>query len=221
MSYYHRFKIIIGSPLWRFYLRWAYGKCIEDLDTLHFIPDFNNRDFTCLLCGVGNETTADEFIQFANKKNLKAKIIIIDLGKEQIQAVKNLIRKKYLSHNIEVKQIDALQLTTFIKPNSINWIETDGFLEFFDKKSLNKLMQIWNKILKNNGFITLREPASEGKLGQITDNLRIWIGKRWLGITIYRHTKQELNLMFQKSGFKYVTGYTSIPTFKRYSLIKF
>lgn len=72
--YYHRFKIVIGTPIWRAYLRWAYKTCIDDLRKLHFYPDFNRQDFTALLCGVGNETTADEFINFVIARNEKAKL---------------------------------------------------------------------------------------------------------------------------------------------------
>ncbi|MFA6570048.1 MAG: hypothetical protein WCT77_02300, partial [Bacteroidota bacterium] len=58
MSYYKNFRIIIGTPLWRLYLRWRYKKSIEDFYKLGFQPNFSNKSFTTLLCGVGNETTA-------------------------------------------------------------------------------------------------------------------------------------------------------------------
>lgn len=220
MSYYKNFKIVIGTPLWRLYLRWAYKKCIADFNKLNFFPDFTAPNFTCLLCGVGNETTADEFIKFTTKKNKKAKIIIIDLGKEQIQAINNLIRKKYSNLNIIVKQINALELGTYFKKDSINWIETDGFLEFFDKNSLQKLLIIWHKLLKQKGFITLREPSSQGNIGRIIDLLRMWIGKIWLGVKLYLHNKKELAALFKQSGFMFHNDPTFIPTFNRYSLIK-
>lgn len=105
MSYYRNFNIILGNPLWRRYLRWAYKTCISDLEKLHCEPDFSKKDFTVLLCGVGNENTADEFIKFVTARNQKAKIIIIDIADEQINAVKELVKTKYSSLNIIVKQI--------------------------------------------------------------------------------------------------------------------
>lgn len=218
--FYRRFKIIIGTPLWRVYLRWAYRKCIDDLRQLNFIPDFNKEVFTCLLCGVGNETTADEFIKFATLKNKKAKIIIIDIGDAQIKAVKKLIKDKYPSLDIKIKQINALDLTSFIQNNNINWIETDGFLEYFDTAKLHNLLSIWNKILSHDGFITLRETASNGFAGKVIDHLRVWIAKKWLGVTIYIHTRKSLEKIFQKHQFKFISGTTFLPTFRRYSLIK-
>ncbi len=220
MSYYKNFKIVIGTPLWRLYLRWAYKKCIADFNKLNFFPNFTAPDFTCLLCGVGNETTADEFIKFIIQRNKKARIIIIDLGKEQIHAVKNLIEKKYSSLDITVKQINALELNSFIKKASIDWIETDGFLEFFDKNSLQKLLIIWHRLLKQKGFITLREPSSQGNIGNIIDLLRMWIGKVWLGVKLYLHNKKGLTALFKKSGFIFHNDPTFIPTFNRYSLVK-
>ncbi|MBI4225900.1 hypothetical protein HY612_02195 [Candidatus Roizmanbacteria bacterium] len=218
--YYRRFKIIIGSPLWRIYLKRAYRKCIEGLRQLNFVPDFNKKDFTCLLSGAGNETTADEFIKFVIARNRKAGIIIIDIGDEQIEAVKRLVQNKYQSLNIKVKQINALDLTSFIQKNNIDWIETDGFLEYFNTESLDSLLNVWNKILKKNGFITLREFASDGMIGKLIDYFRLWIAKKWLGVTIYIHTKKGLEDIFKKNNFKFVSGSTLIPTFKRYSLIR-
>jgi SAM-dependent methyltransferase len=220
MNYYKNFKIVIGTPLWRLYLHWAYKKCLEDFNKLNFSPDFKERDFTALLCGVGNETTADEFIKFTLQRNKKAKIIIIDLGKEQVEAVKRLIREKYSSFDIVVKQMNALDLNTYLKSDSIDWIETDGFLEYFDKDSLNKLLKIWHKLLKPDGFITLRETGSRGWMGNIIDKSRIWIGKVWLGVRLYQYNSQQLTSLFKKTGFKYVETSTFIPTFNRYSLIK-
>ncbi|OGK15839.1 hypothetical protein A2774_05890 [Candidatus Roizmanbacteria bacterium RIFCSPHIGHO2_01_FULL_39_12c] len=218
--YYRRFKIVIGSPLWKFYLGWAYKKCVEDFIKLNFIPDFNKKDFTCLLCGVGNEVTADEFIKFVITRNQQAKIKIIDLANEQTNAVSKLVEGKYSSFDIGIKQINALDLSSFIPKNSITWIETDGFLEFFSKKALNKLLDVWGIILKKDGFITLREPASIGKVGRLIDFFRIWIAKKWLGVTIYNHTKLDLDKTFREHGFSFTSAPTFIPTFTRYSLIK-
>lgn len=219
MSYYRKFKIVIGTPLWRIYLRWAYRKCIEDLTKLNFVPDFSGKDFTCLLCGVGNETTADEFIKFIIARNQKARIIIIDLAGEQIEAVRKLVKNKYSSFNIKTKQINALDLNKFLQNNSVDWIETDGFLEYFDTRKLHELLSIWNKILKPEGFITIRETASSGFIGSLIDHLRVWIAKKWLSVTIYIHTKDQLEKMFRKHQFKFVSEATYVPTFSRYSLI--
>ncbi len=220
MNYYHRFKIIIGTPLWRQYLRWAYRTCIKDFKRLNFTPNFKKDQFTCLLCGCGNETTADEFIKFVTKRNPRAKIIIIDLADEQVNAIRKLVNDSYCSLDIRIKQINALKLDAFIKNHSLDWIETDGFLEYFDKKALGKLLRLWNKLLKTDGFITLREPAGEGGLGRLLDRLKIWVGKIWLGVTVYSHSKLELEELLEKCGFRYVWGRTIIPTFLRFSLIK-
>lgn len=211
---------MIGSRLWRLYLRWAYRRCIEDLRKLNFRADFNKKDFTALLCGVGNEVTADEFIKFVITKNLKAKIIIIDIGSEQIRAVTKMVRSKYPTLDIDIKQINALELLSFLPGSSINWIETDGFLEFFNTDNLRDLLGVWKTLLKQEGFITIREPASDGMIGKIIDHLRIRIAKLWLGVTLYNHTKAELEKMFRDHKFMFTSKSTLLPTFRRYSLIK-
>lgn len=219
-QYYHRFKFIIGTPFYGLFLRWAYDQCINDLDKLGLTPDFNKKDFTCLLCGCGHEQTADVFIQFIVNRNPKAKIIIIDIGNYQIEAIKKLVKKKYKKLNIMIKQIDALKLNTFIKNDSIDWIETDGFLSYFDLKSLNNLFTLWHDLLKKDGFITIREIALEGFIGKIGNPVKIWVGKYLFDVTLYSNYKHELLSIFNKSGFKYTKGLTPIPFFLRFSFIK-
>lgn len=220
MSYYRSFRIVIGTPLWRIYLQWAYKKCIEDLNELDFDPKFTKRGFTCLLCGAGNETTADEFIRFVIKRNPKTKIHIIDIGDEQIKAVRRLVKNKYPNLDIEVKKINALKLNTFIEKNSVDWIETDGLFEYFDKKSLRELLMLWRGLLTKDGFVTTRACASQGMIGRMIDSLRIRLGKVWPGVNLYAHNRQEVINSILKSGFKYTEGLTPIPTLRRYSLIK-
>lgn len=220
MGYYHKFKIVIGTPLWRIYLRWAYKRCANDLKKLNLSPNFTKNGFTCLLCGVGNETTADEFIKFIIQRSSNPKIFIIDIGEEQVRATKKLVTEKYPTSDIKIKKIDALRLNSFFEPNTIDWVETDGFLEYFNHASLEKLLQIWERILAKDGFITTRDCASEGKIDQAIDSARIWLGKVWLGITLYPHEQQELRKLFTKCGFRYFEGPTFLPTFKRFSLIK-
>src|SRR5579872_2104529 len=108
MSYYKNFKIVIGNPLYAVFLRWAYKKGIEDLQKINFQPNFTSTNFQCLLCGVGNEQTADVFITFVTQRNKLAKIWIIDMGEEQIAAVQKLVNQKYSKLNIVVKRMNAL-----------------------------------------------------------------------------------------------------------------
>lgn len=219
MSYYKNFSIVLGNPLWRVYIRWAYKTCVADLEKLGAQPNFSKRKFSVLLCGVGNENTADEFIKFVTTRNPRAKIIIIDIGNEQINAVRKLVGEKYSNIDIKVKQVNALKLDAFLPKGSVDWIETDGFPEFFDHESLAKLLSVWKQILTKNGFITFRDCVTDGFLEHLTDYARIWIAKIWLGITVYAHTREEMKTLFNSVGFKYVEDLTLLPTFRRYSLV--
>lgn len=219
MSYYKNFRIVIGTPLWRVYLKWVYPISIKDFEKLGFNPDFQKKYFKALLCGVGNEMTADEFIKFVFSKNKQAKIYIIDLGEEQIAAVKKLVEQKYQGANIIIKRIDALDLEMMIKPKSIDWIETDGLFEFFDYESLEKLLKIWKNILKEDGFITTRANSTKGTIDRLLDSIKVLLGRVWLGVTAYTHTRQRLHKLFKSSGFSFVQGSTPLLTYKRYSLV--
>lgn len=220
MSYYKNFKIVLSSRIFKSYLLWAYRKGIEDLAKINLQPNFTKADFSCLLCGVGFEGTADLFINFVTQRNPKAKIWTIDLGAEQIAAVDKLVKEKYPDLDITVKKINALDLETLIPKNSLDWIETDGVLEYFDSPSLEKLLIIWNTILKPDGFITTRDFSTGNGIARATDAFRIWLGKHWLGVSIFRHTKEEFARLFKQVGFKYVEGLTPLPTFKRFLIVK-
>ena len=220
MRYYRNFWIFMNNPIAGAYLRWVYKKGVEDLLKLNFKPNFNTRNFVCLLCGVANERTADEFIKFTFEKNPNAKIIIIDRGTEQINAVRKLVKKKYSGFNIQIEQIDALDLQKIILPESLDWIETDAFLEFFDVEGLDKLFNVWHSLLKPTGFITTRDYVTNGPIGKINDTLRIWQMRIWLGVETFAHSPTDFANLFEKFNFKAIEGSTFLPTFKRFSLIK-
>ncbi|MBI3379347.1 hypothetical protein HY029_01170 [Candidatus Gottesmanbacteria bacterium] len=219
MSYYRNFKIVLGNPLWRIYLQWAYKTGIQDLEKLRVKPNFSKKDFTALLCGVGNENTADEFIKFILERNEKAKIIIIDIGNEQIEAVKKLVATEYPNINIVVKQTDVLKLGAYLGKSSIDWIETDGFLEYFDPDRLGELLSIWKTILAKNGFITFRDFITEGFFGKTIDTIKMGIAKIWLGVTLHPHDKNEFLNMLESFGFRYFEASSCFPTYRRYLLI--
>lgn len=218
-NYYKRFGIVLRNPLFPVYLRWAYSQGLKDVEMLGIQPDFNKVGFSCLLSGCGNEQTADTFIQFVIQRNKTAKIYIIDLGDEQIQAIRKLVALKYNDLNIEVHQINALDLAKIIKPISLDWIETDGFMEYFNHESLKKLLQIWHLLLKKNGYITTRDCVTEGKLTQIADFFRIHTANLWLGVKLHIHTKKDFEKLFHNIGFKHLFGNTWLYTYRRFTLI--
>lgn len=219
MSYYKRFGIVLGNPLWRQYLRWRYRKSINDFNKLNFTPNFDKQNFTCLLCGVGNEVTAEEFINFVLKRNANPNIWMIDLGQEQIAAVKKMVIEKFPKYNIYLKQIDALELIKLIKRHSVDWIETDGLFEFFDNDSIRQLLNVWKNLLTKDGFITTTATSSRWKLQEYFDRVKIWVGKTWLGVKVYPHTRTQMRHNFEASGLRFIEGPTMIPYFKRYSMI--
>jgi hypothetical protein len=219
MSYYKNFSIIIGNPLWRHYLRWRYRKSIKDFEKLNFQPNFSKEYFTCLLCGAGNEVTAEEFIKFVLASNGKANIWIIDLGREQVEAVKKMVKTRFPKLNIKINQINALKLGSLIKSHSVDWIETDGLFEFLDNDSIVELLKVWANLLTKSGFATTTATSSRWKLQEYFDLLKIWVGKNWLGVKVFPHKRSEMRNNFVKAGFNYTEGPTIIPYFKRYSLI--
>ena len=220
MGYYYRWGLVIGQPAFQSFLQSNYALGLSDLKLLNQKSPFPRPDFSCLLCGVGNAKTAQSFIEFVIKRNPKAHILIIDLATEQIEAVQQLVQKSFSEYHIEVRQINALNLTSWLKPGSLDWIETDGFLELFSPAQLTELLKIWYKLLKKDGFITIREPASNSFLESILDMFRVWIGKWWLGITVYIYTLTYLKKLFAKSGFSFVTFPTKVPTFRRFTMVK-
>ena len=176
------------------------------------------KNTTCLLCGVSGEITANEFIKFVLKNNYDCRIIIIDLGQEQIESVKRLVKEKYPGANIFVKQANALKLE-FIKDKSIDWIDTDGFFSFFNDRQLQMLFAEWKRILKNDGFITFRELISGGLFFTLANKLRAYVAKLYMGIVLNLHNTEELEQNIKQVGFKSSHSISPIPLLKRYCLI--
>lgn len=218
-NFYKRFSVITRLPFWRRYLRIQHDRGLVDAKTLSGRTIFSGPDFTALLCGTSGEITTDEFIKSVYSVNSTAKIIIIDLGNEQIDSVIKLIDKFYPSRNIVVKQANALNLD-FIEKATIDWIETDGFLGFFDEKTLPLLLLEWKRILKDNGFITFRDFATTSLLGCFIDWLRAKISIISIGLNLNRRSKKTLDKALSDAGFRFVTKPTIIPDFYRYCLIK-
>lgn len=217
-NFYKKYQIISKFPLWPYYLRCVYKKAIQDSSDLGIISISKRKNPSILLCGVSGEITANEFITFVLKNNRDSKIIIIDLGQEQIDSVKRLVKEKFSSANIYIKQANALNLG-FIKDKSIDWIDTDGFFSFFNDERLLKLFEEWKRILKDDGCITFRELISHGFISTIANQLRAYIAKAYMGIELHLHSKEKLEHSIKQVGFKSTHGMSPIPLLDRYCLI--
>lgn len=216
-NFYSDFQIITHFPLWRHYLRWCYKKTISDSQKLK-VKSINNRlNPSCLLCGASGEITADEFIKFALVQNTKSNIKIIDIGEKQIDMISKLVLDKYPKEYITVQKANALNLS-FIKDKSVDWIDTDGFLGFFNHIDLLKLFKEWRRILKKDGYITFREIIRENSFSSIADSLRDFLSKYFMQIALHNHGLKELNEITNKTGFDYYKERSILPGFQRYCL---
>src|SRR3989338_9463761 len=121
--YYKRIRFLMHNPLWGFYLGWAYKKGFEDLKKEGFKPDFSSKKFTALLCGTAGSTTSKTFAKYIFSKNPKAKLIILDLGEDQIRDSEKVLTKIFPGKDITYLCEDALK--TSIPKKSIDYIETD------------------------------------------------------------------------------------------------
>lgn len=218
-SYYKRMQIITSNPIWKKYLSWAYQKCIDDFRKISFQPDFSTDNFTALLCGTSGEVTSEQFLKFIFNKNPEAKIIILDISSEQLEKSKIKLSQKYPHKDIVHLLSDAKH--TQLNNESVDYIETDGFLEYFNSKNLDLLFNEWKRILRPNGFVTTRAFASSSALGRLIDKLRIFAAKHYLGVEIFSHSIQSMTKSIRNAGLNHVQGGgTLVPTFKRFSMNK-
>jgi predicted SAM-dependent methyltransferase len=111
-------------------------------------------------------------------------------------------------------------LESLIKPESIDWIETDGLFEFFNYSLLTELLSIWRRVLSSDGFISTTATSTNNYFDIFFDKFKILAGKFWLGVKVYSHARQEIWKIFDQTGFNFVEGPTIVPYFKRYSLCK-
>lgn len=221
MRYYRNHWLYANNPIAGAYLRHAYEIGIKNFNKLNFQPNFSKANFTSLLCGVGNERNADEFITFVINKNPSSTIWIIDIAEQNLKAVRDLVMNKYPNINIRIENVNALELLKIISKNSIDWIETDAFLEFFDNGSLEKLLTVWRELLKSDGFITTRDYVDGGMWSRLIINpLRYLVMEMWLGVKIYQHSQNDFNTIFDKVGLRVVQDSAFLPTYKHFSIIK-
>lgn len=218
-NFYRKFQLISKFPLWPNYIRWVYKITIDDSALLGTKPITKRNDFTCLLCGVSGEITAREYIKFVFGINQKAKIVIIDIGKEQINSVQKLVKNNFPQANITIKRANALDLS-FIKNKSLDWIDTDGFFSFFDKKQLLELFKEWKRMLRDDGYITFRELTSHGPISKAANILRDKVSQAYMDTKLHLHTLDELISDFRKLKLKYSRGRSPIPLLDRYCLVK-
>jgi len=217
-DFYKKFQIVSKFPLWPSYLRQVYKKAIVDALALGIGSLQNRASFTCLLCGVSGEITANEFIKFALKLHPKCKIMVIDLGEPQVNSVKQLVAEKFSEADIEIRRANALNLD-FIQNNSIDWIDTDGFFSFFDKDQLVALFKEWKRILRKDGFITFRELTSDNVLSISANKFRDRVSRVYINTKLHLHTFEELKKDFATLQFKYARHHSPIPFLERYCLL--
>jgi SAM-dependent methyltransferase len=217
-NFYKKFQIISKFPLWPNYLRQVYSNTNKDSAHLNVPPIQQRQHPYCLLCGVSGEITAKEYLDYVLKMNPQSKIMIIDLGKEQVQSIKRLVQNSFPTSAIEVRQANALHLD-FIKKNTIDWIDTDGFFSFFDEKQLEALFIEWKRILRKDGFITFRELTSHDPVSAFANRMRDKTSRLYMGIRLNLHSTNELYKDFKKVGFQYSHNRSPILLLDRYCLV--
>lgn len=214
-----KFDLVTNNGVWRFYLRWVYKKCIQDLSDWGSPVKFNKVDFTALLCGTAGAATSKEFIDFILSHNPQAKIIILDLGENQIKDSKRMVKNHYPSSNIECIQADARSIP--LKSSSIDLIETDGVFEFMSGNDVKKTLKEWNRILSIDGKCTFRDFASYSFFPTLINNMKLFIGKTLFKAQLFNHTYDEFIKMFNEANFEYLSaGGALVPTLRRFVLRK-
>ncbi len=207
------------NPIWAFYLKKAYESNIPDLKKSNFNPIISSQNFTALLCGTAGSTTSKTFARYIFSRNPKTKLIILDKGDEQIEDSKKTLNSLFPSKNIIYLCEDALK--TSLPRESIDYIETDGLFEFFSYKDLGKLLKEWDRILKDNGFITFRAYTNYSWFTLFFDKIKLFVGNKFLSVKVYAHSKKNLEKILNQSNFKWkVSGKTFLPGFLRFIMHK-
>ena len=217
--YYRVFKLIDHNPLWKRYLISSYRKGVAELAELAVVPDFDRKGFTSLLCGTAGAATSRAFVRYVLSRNRAAPIVVLDRSEIPLEESKRVLDKEFPEAAIAYLRCDARKMP--LKRGSVDYVETDAFLEYFPPQELDLLLAEWSRVLRKDGFITTRAFASDSFFGTIVDNVRLLIAKHVFGVQVYRHTKEVLGTALRRAGFRFVIGgNTFLPTFKRFSIVK-
>jgi len=219
-TYYKRWGLFMKNPLWCNYLKKMYQDGFQKIAYLTNQDNpFDQPNFTALLSGCHGETTAETFAQFIFSKNPTTKLYILDINPISIERCKAVLPKKFPNKTIVFLQENILGNS--IPDNTIDYIETDGFLQFFEPKTqLPKLIAEWKRMLKPTGFITTRDIVTTNVIGRTIVAIMQFLAKHVFAITIYHQTLAEIEKLYFQYGFYSVVRKTWFPTFRQFTIIK-
>lgn len=216
-KYYQRFRLFTSGPLWRWYLSHSHKKSLDDLASLKVQPSFRKTAFTAMLCGTSGYNTSVNFIRFIHRNNPQARLIVADRNEYPLNETRSRAQRDFPSMDISYIQCDALKLP--LEDASVDYIETDAFLQFFSSGQLPDLLREWARVLKPDGYISTRCFASRTRTGRFYDKLRIRLGN-YLNVRFYVHTFDYLASEMNKAGFVFSASPFVLPTLKRFTLVK-
>lgn len=146
--------------------------------------------------------TARTFINFVHQINPQASIFITDISSTPLQdSINSGIRNG-------VNKVHFLQADTFslpIKPNSLDLIETDGLLQFFDDPIKADIIDEWFRTLKPGAIVTTRDwmlppDAPESLVDEAVQRQREM--QQFFGVSPVLTTRRNVEQLFRNAGFE-------------------
>jgi SAM-dependent methyltransferase len=115
----------------------------------------NKKDIQILSIASGSAQGVIECVEMAQKKGIKAKILLIDLDQSALDHAKELAKNKRIENQIEFVCDRASALSKVSNNFRPDIIEMVGFLEYRPKEKAIKLVRaIYESLNKNGVFIT-------------------------------------------------------------------
>ena len=182
-----------GFRLHRWYLAAAYRAGYEQLRRMGADP-LARAGARVLLCGTGSAETSLAFARFVRERNPSASLVVLDLS------ARPLVASRALVPGAGWLRADARALP--IAGESIDLIETDFFLQYFEPEAKRVIAAEWSRVLAPGGAIMSRDYVLDGSASveRLLDRGRRALFRRTLGIDTFSVRRLELAEIFGAAG---------------------
>jgi SAM-dependent methyltransferase len=181
------------SPLHRRYLTAAYAHSLAQARTLGDDP-LAGRRTRVLLCGTGSAETTAAFLGHLASARGAVEAFVLDLAAEPLRASMASGAAAFFA------RADARDLP--LEDRSVDLIESDFFLQYFDAQGKRRIVAEWARVLSPGGVITTRDyvPRAGCGVDAFLDRARVRTLRFFLGRTFHTTSEADIVSTFRDHG---------------------
>jgi ubiquinone/menaquinone biosynthesis C-methylase UbiE len=192
-TFHARLQRFARSPLHRRYLAVAYTHSLEDARACGADPLAGTRP-RVLLCGTGSAQTTAAFLGHLARARGAVEPLVLDLSHEPLRAA------MASGARASFARADARDLP--LEDGSVDLIESDFFLQYFDTEGKRRIVREWARVLSARGVITTRDYVARAGSGvdAFLDRVRVQTLRFFLARAFHTTSESEISSTFRDHG---------------------